>query len=517
MSLREEYPRWNSRFSVSVRITIHTLKRELQPAIGLLLVLGGLTANANTAPLADAIEADDSPRIANLLSEKPVINAKQVDGMTALHWAAYHDQTELGQKLLKLGADPRAKNRYDITPLHLACQNGNGELVQALLKAGANPNAFVPGGETALMTAARTGKIGAVTALLNAGAKVNAKEQRKQTAIMWAAAEGHTEVVDALLAAKADFQTPLEDSGFNAFYFAIREGKTEVVRLLLKAGADINGAMNPKNSRGKNVKKGTSPLLLAVENGHYDLAVELLERGANPNDARTGYTVLHSLTWIRKPDIGESASGDPEPQGSGRRNSTQFIHELVKRGADVNFRLKRGRRAGGARASEIGATPFFMAADRADLAYMKLLVEHGADPMIPNENGTTPLLMAAGIGSHAPEEEAGNETECLAAVKYLVSLGADVNTVNKNGETAMHGAAYKNIPAVVNYLNSAGHDIKIWNQNNRKKRTPLLIAEGYRPGNFKPSFETVDAITKVMLSHGVKPPTGPKPKHSNYN
>lgn len=490
---------------------------KITPTV-LLLLLGFLTpVRAANAPLADAVEANDPVTLAKLLEGEPEINATQVDGMTALHWAAYHDNTKIGKELLKHGADPRANNRYEIGPLHLACLNGNGELVQALLKAGANPDAAIPGGETALMTASRTGKIGAVNALLKAGANVNAKEQKGQTAIMWAAAEGHTEVVDTLLAAKADFQTPLENSGFNAFYFAIREGKAEVVRLLLKAGADINGAMSPKNTRGKNPKKGTSPLLLAVENGHYDLAVELLEAGANPNDVRSGYTVLHSLTWIRKPDIGESASGDPEPQGSGRRNSTQFIRELVKHGADVNFRLKHGPGARGARVAFKMATPFFMAADRADLEYMKLLVELGADPMIPNSDGTTPLMVAAGIGSHAPEEEAGNEAECLAAVKYLVSLGAEVNTVDQNGETAMHGAAYKNIPAVVRYLDSVGHDIRIWNRNNRRKRTPLLIAEGYRPGNFKPSFETVDAITKVMLSHGVKPPTGPKPKHSNYN
>ena len=486
----------------------------------LVLLLGSVFTSSGFAahtPLADAAQANDSARIALLLKGKPDVNASQVDGMIALHWAAYHNNTQLGKELLKRGASHSDLNRYGITPLYLAALNGNAEFVQALLKAGADPNSSIPGGETALMTASRTGKIGAISALLKAGAKVDAKERRGQTAIMWAAAEGHTEIVDALLAAEADFKTPLEDSGFNAFYFAIREGNTHVVRLLLKAGADINGAMNPKNTRGKNVKKGTSPLLLAVENGHYDLAVELLERGANPNDARSGYTVLHSLTWIRKPDIGESAKGDPKPQGSGRRNSTQFIRELVKHGADVNFQLKGGRHAGGARASERGATPFFMASDRADLEYMKLLVELGADPLLPNENGTTPLLMAAGIGSHAPEEEAGNEAECLAAVKYLVSLGAKVNTVNKNGETAMHGAAYKNIPAVVHYLDQVGHDIKIWNTNNRKKRTPLLIAEGYRPGNFKPSFETIEAITKVMLSHGIKPPTGPKPKHSNYN
>ncbi|MFT6618873.1 MAG: ankyrin repeat protein [Limisphaerales bacterium] len=466
------------------------------------------------AALADAVEARDSTRVAKFLADRPKVNAPQVDGMSALHWAAYHDDANLGQRLLKLGANASAKNRYGITPLYLACVNGNADLVGALLESGADSNAKIDGGETALMTAARTGKVGAVAALLDAGAKVDAKERREQTAIMWAAAEGHVEVVDALLSAGADFETPLAKSGFTPFFFAVREGETEVVRLLLKAGADVKGVMRPKNSRGKAPKNGTSPLLLAVENGHYDLAVELLESGADPNDSRSGYTILHSLTWIRKPDIGESANGDPKPEGSGRRTSKQFIRELVSYGADVNFRLTRGRKAGGARFSEIGATPFFMASDRADLTYMKLLVELGADPMISNSDGTTPLMVAAGIGSQAPEEEAGSETECLAAVKYLVSLGAEINTVDARGETAMHGAAYKNLPSMAKYLNSIGADIKIWNTANKMKRTPLLIAQGYRPGNFKPSFATVAALKEVMLANGVKPPAGPKPSHT---
>jgi ankyrin repeat protein len=125
-------------------------------------------------------------------------------------------------------------------------------------------------------------------------------------------------------------------------------------------------------------------------------------------------------------------------------------------------------------------------------------------------------MVAAGIGSTAPEEEAGSEAECLAAVKYLVSLGAQINTVDANGETAMHGAAYKNIASMAVYLHEQGADIQIWNTKNALGRTPLLIAEGYRPGNFKPSFATVDAITTVMLANGIKPPTGPKPKHTNY-
>ena len=82
----------------------------------------------------------------------------------------------------------------------------------------------------------------------------------------------------------------------------------------------------------------------------------------------------------------ERARGALPLRGGDRRvKRTQFIRELADRGADVNARLTRGRRAGKGRVSVVGATPFFLAADRADLAFMKLLVELGADPLIPNE------------------------------------------------------------------------------------------------------------------------------------
>ncbi len=475
-----------------------------------------MPAVGNCDSLADAVESRNSDRTVELLSNQIDVNVPQIDGMTALHWAAHHDDWKLGKRLLDRGADASAENRYGITPLYLACVNGNANLVRALLESGADPNTTIRGGETVLMTAARTGDIGAVNSLIKAGAKVDAKQRNGQTAAMWAAAEGHSEVIQALLSAGADFETPLKRSGFTPFFFAIRAGKSEVVRILLNSGADIHAVMNPSRSSGRLPKKGTSPLLLAVDNGHYDLAIKLLDAGADPNDDRAGFTVLHALAGIRKPDIGESSAGDPQPQGSGRRDSMQFVREIVGRGADVNARIKKGRRAGNGHVSVIGATPFFLASDRADLAYMKLLVDLGADPFIVNEDGTTALLVAAGIGSTAPEEEAGAEAECLATVKYLVSLGADINTQDTNGETAMHGAAYKNIPSMANYLHELGADIKLWNTKNALGWTPLLIAEGYRPGNFKPSFATVDAITAAMQANGVKPPTGPKPKHTNY-
>lgn len=491
-------------------------KSEFAVRVSAFLLLLPAGVSAGTSTLADTVEVGDSALIAKLMSGKLGVNAAQVDGMTALHWAAYHDDADLGARLLKLGAKADAKNRYGVTPLYLACQNGNGAFTEALLRAGVDANGAVAGGETALMTAARTGKPEPMAALLKAGAKVDARETNGQTALMWAAAEGNVEAVDLLLEAGADRAVALPKSGYTAFYFAVREGRIPVVERFIRAGEDVNGVMRPQQQNDDLPRRGTGPLMLAVENGHYDLAVALLDAGAEAHDARTGYSILHALTWIRRPDMGEGQIGDPAPQGSGRRTSLQFAEELIKRGARVNFQLTRGRGARGARVSEVGATPLFMASDRADVPYMQLLVKHGADPRLGNEHGTTPLLVAAGIGSHAPEEEAGTEVECLAAVKYLVSLGVEINVVDKRGETAMHGAAYKNLPAVVHYLDGIGHDVRVWNTHNGLKRTPLLIAEGYRPGNFKPSFATVAAIEKVMRSRDVPIPTGPKPKKTNY-
>lgn len=469
--------------------------------------------------LVDAVESGDQSAIEFMLAkvvDAEFINKPQVDGMTPLMWAAYHDDTELCRKLLDLGAEATATNRYGVPAIHLACLNGNPDVIEALLESGADPNTEIAGGETLLMTVARHGALPAVEILLEKGARVNAREKRGQTALMWAAAEGHGNVVECLVRAGAEVDVPLKRSGFTPFLFAVRQGHVDVVHRFLDLGVvDINQAMTHKGS-GKLPRTGTTALLLAVENGHYDLAVDLLDAGADPNDRQSGVTILHALAAIRKPDIGESSAGDPKPLGSGRRDSLQFVRELAARGADVNARLTRGRRAGGGRVGAVGATPFFFAADRADLDYMKLLVELGADPLLPNVDGTTPLMVAAGIGSTAPEEEAGSESECLAAVKYITALGGDVNRIDRNGETAMHGAAYKNIPAVVRHLDQLGANINLWNQKNKLGWTPLLIAEGYRPGNFKPSFATVDAIIAVMAHHGVKPPAGPKPKHTNY-
>jgi uncharacterized protein len=471
------------------------------------IILAGLLACVAIraeSPLADAVQKSDRARIKSLLAKKTDINSAQTDGMTALHWAIQKNDAETARLLLKAGADAKATNRYGITPLWLACQNGNGAMVEMLLAAGADCNDRERTGETVLMTAARTGNIDSVKALLARGADVNAKEKRGQTAIMWAAAEGHAEIVDLLIKSGADFRTPL-DGGFTPLLFAIREGRAETVQLLVKAGADVNEAMQPKRRAGRGPQPGMTPLLMAVENGHFELAIDLVKAGADPNDQRAGYAALHSISWVRKPDHGEGEDGQPPPAGSGKVDSLQFVRRIVELGADVNARIPKASGGLGV-LNKTGATPFLLAAKTADIALLKLLYELGADPSITTKNGVTPLIAAAGLGTLAAGEVAGTEEEVVEVLEWLVKIGQDVNAADKDGETAMHAAAYKNLPKAVEFLAAHGARIEVWNTKDKHGWTPLLIAEGFRPGNFKPSFETIDAIHKVMLAAGVTPP-----------
>jgi ankyrin repeat protein len=481
------------------------MMRVLRATALAFVVFVGSPALAADAPVADAAERGDWARVQKLLNDRGNANAPQIDGMTALHWATHHDATETVNLLIAAGANAKAENRYGVTALSLACANGNADTIRLLLAAGADANTAVHGGETALMTAARTGRVAPVQALLDAGATVDAKDRNGQTALMWAADDGHAAVVELLVRSGADVRARLK-SGFMPLLFAARDGRLDVVRVLLKAGADANDAIQTTNRvGGYGAKNGVSALILAIENGHYELAMTLVKAGANPNDQRSGNAPLHTLSWARKPNRGDDPDGQPPPTGSGNLNSVQFARELVKAGADVNLRLTRGT-SGRGKLTTTGATAFLLASKTADLAYMRLLVELGADPLLANKDGCTPLMAAAGIGCMAPDEEAGTEAECLAAVEYLITLGADLNTVDQNGETAMHGAAYKQLPKMVQLLADKGAKIDVWNKKDRYGWTPLLLAEGFRPGNFKPSFETIEVIYRVMRAAGVTPP-----------
>ena len=474
----------------------------------LLLATVALHGAGSSALLADAAEKMERSKIRALLKQRVDVNTPQADGMTALHWATYQDDVELVTLLVRAGANVQAANRYGVTPLSLACTNGDGAMVEMLLKAGADPNAALPGGETPLMTAARTGAVASVKALVSRGANVDSKEERRgQTALMWAAAEGHADVVQALIDADADFATRVP-SGFTPLLFAVREGRIDVLRVLLKAGANVNETIPADAGRrrgygGRLPPAGASALLLAVTNGHFELAAQLLDAGANPNADLPGYTVLHAITAVRKPGIGDN---DPPPEGSGNMTSLELVKKLAAQGANLNARMTKKPNLNNTRLNEIGATPYLLAALTADAELMKTLATLGANPLLPNADNSTPLMAAAGLATRSPGEDAGTESEVLEAVQVALDLGADVNAVDNNGETAMHAAAYKNLPKVVKFLAAKGASIDLWNRNDKFGWTPLAIAVGYRFGNFKPSPETEASIREVMVAAGVTPP-----------
>ena len=483
---------------------------------------------AAEAPLADAAEVMDRDVVRSLLQERVDVNAPQADGMTALHWAARHDDLETARLLTEAGADANAPNRYGVTPLTLACTNGNHALVELLLVAGADPNTTLPGGETALMTAARTGRLGPVKALLARGADVHAavegmgrrdgagasafiarlddpnifdfEKTAEQTALVWAAAEGHAEVVEELIKAGAEFRTPLA-SGFTPLLFAVREGHIEVVRTLVKAGADVNESIEPLPAwrhpgYGARLRPGARPLHVAVENGHFELAAYLLELGADPDAADpTGYTALHAIPGTRKVPPGDD---DPPPEPTGDMTSLEFVAKLAAHGANLNARIQRAGEVNPGR-MKLGTTPFLMAAQTADVELMKTLADVGADPLLRNENNSTALMLA---GSRD-----GTAEEVLQAMQLALDLGVDIDAVDYNGETAMHSAAYRNRPETIKLLAHKGAAIDIWNRENKNGSTPLAIAVGYRrPRSFRPQPEAEAAIREVMMAAGVTPP-----------
>jgi ankyrin repeat protein len=447
------------------------------------------------------------------------------DGTTPLHRAVHRGDLKAAQALIKAGADVNAVNRYGVPPLSLAATNGDAAILELLLRSGANPNAAQSEGETALMTAARTGIPAAVRTLLAHGADVNAKESwRGQTALMWAAAEGHAETIEVLLEGGAQINAR-SNAGWTAFLFAAREGKIAAAKALLAGGSNVNDTLLARPGRGRGAgaaaaaggagaaaprppTRGSSALVLAVGSGHFELAAALLDAGADPNAAAQGWTALHHVTWIRKPGTG---SNDPAPYGSGNMDSLTLVRKLKAHGADVNARVTRRPNVGVTALNFVGATPFFMAARGGDTELMRLLVELGADPLLPNEDGTTPLMAAAGVGTHSPGEDAGAPPEALEAAKLAIELGGDVNAVDKNGNTAMHGAAFKQLPEVVKLLAAKGADVSVWNSKNVSGWTPLRIAIGVHRGmNFRFHVPTADALRELMVQARVSTEVEPE-------
>ena len=442
----------------------------------LMLFVFSESAGAADHPLIDAVTAHDTEAVQALLKQQVDVNARQPDGATALHWAAYRNALDLAGLLVDAGADVDAANDYGVTPLSLACDNGAADMVSLLLEAGADPNAGRSTGETPLLTCARTGDLDAVNALLAHGADSGLAESwHDQTALMWAAGEGHAEIARALVDHGTDIHARSK-GGFTALLIAARADDREFAALLLDAGADVNDT----------APDGTTPLLVATIRGHTALAIFLLERGADPNANGTGYTPLHWAAGSWHTELTGSLRGidtdrDAEWRSLNeiRTGKLDLIEALLAGGADPHARLTKtppqfGYASGRFRVSLAGATPFLLAAMDANVEVMHALVAAGADPLLGTNEDTTPLMVAAGLGQ-VPAETRVTEAESFEAVQYVLEQAADVNATNSVGRTALHGAAHIRADAIVQLLVDHGARVSVGDE---RGITPLMIAEG---------------------------------------
>ena len=504
------------------------MKRSFAPV--LLGVAGVLGTGAGAAPAAAggahggaplpllaAVKAVDVDleRVRALIAD-PAVDVDQTspDGATALHWAVHRDDLRLVELLLAAGADATTANRYGVQPIALAAENGSAAILAALLAAGADANAVLPGGETALMTAARTGRPDALRVLLAHGADPDARDATfGQTPLMWAAARGHARAVHLLAEAGGDVRARTTGearpparryifavppvTGFTPLIFAARGGHLAAVGALLDAGADVNDTLSD----------GQSVLVVAAANANWDVADYLLDRGADPNLAGAGWNALHQTVRTRRMNVG---FGAPGPIPSGSVDSIDVIRKLLARGVDVDARMTRNGMQDGQRnrLNRLGATAFFLAAKVTDVEAMQVLVDAGADPLLPSAENTTPLMVAAGLDIWNPGEDggslAGQEEEVLAAVRMCVELGADVNAVNDLGETALHGAAFRGVNIVVDYLVEQGARL---DAKDRNGWTPWAIANGFSYSDFyKAQKHTADLLAGYLERQGL--PTG---------
>ena len=427
---------------------------------------------AGPLPLVDAAKNVDREAVRSLLKQGAHVNATETDGTTALHWASYRDDLESADLLIRAGANVNARNDLGATPLWAACQNGSEPMVRRLLSAGANPNASLLLGETPVMVASRSGNPAVVDLLASKGANVNARGARGQTPLMWAVAEKHPEVIKVLLAHGADiharsdtwsevmavsphgyldYNRPIPHGNDTALMFAARDGDLASAQLLVAAGANVNDED----------AWGVSAVVLAAHSGFTDVVEFLLEKGANPNSGKAGFTALHEAIM---------------------RRDENLVKVLLDHGADANATVRtwtptrRSSRDFNFPPELIGATPFWLAARFTEPEVMRLLVKHGADPLFvlrsekmvegrgvaweQRKEATTAVMAAAGMGGGGSPwteiERSQREKLALEAVQIAVELGVDVNAKNLDGRTALDSARRLQWESVAAFLVEKG-------------------------------------------------------------
>ncbi len=439
-------------------------------------VLPTLLIAAVRSEVADAAMQRNKPAVRALLQQNADVNAPQIDGTTALHWAVEVDDLELTDLLIHAGAHVSAANKVGATPLLLATINGNAALIERLITAGADPNApLTKSADTAIMMASRTGKIEAVKVLLDRGAQVNAKETwGGTTALMWAVSERHFDVAKLLIDhgadvnAKSNFVPSASGRGFEGttpvaakpnqpiqefasglltpLMFAAREDDIDSARLLIKAGADVNAIGGD----------GKDALGLALFNGSYDIASLLIDSHANVNQADAQrFTPLFWAVDRRNmetaPNFPWMVTADPLP----------LIKKLLDAGANPNAVINSTPRAHMREGSPriVFATALMRAAFSGDIELVKILLSHGANPHVMSSDRETTLMAACGTGFINGYNRQRTPAERLEVVKLLIDLGEDVNAADSYGITPLMVAANLGDIAIVQYLVDKGADL----------------------------------------------------------
>ena len=520
--------------------------------VSLVSLLAASSPSAVSEPeFMDAVKAGNKETVRSLLSELGDVNAPRSDGATALAWAVHRDDLEMAELLIRAGADVNAANEYGMTPLKLACTNRNAAIVEKLLNAKANPAEAGGAGEPPLLTCARGGNAEAVKLLLAHGASVDVREPfRGQTALMWAVAEKHPEVTRVLIEKGADVNAKsniiemhkpkfLEyyeaDShivtakgGFTPLMFAARTGDLESARILVAAGAKVNEVAP---------EYGTA-LGVASASGQEEVALFLLEKGADPNltDGQ-GVSPLHWALVEGMSNLFGRGSSSTDRFWL-HPNMPELVKALLAHGADPNAKigksflpynvpvLSRGLGTSLAQVNLAGATPLMLAAATADTNVMRTLVEGRANPKVAMDDGTSILMVAAGVGLEREGRGYGGgmipaemEDKLLEALKLAVNLGLDVNAANQDGRTAAHGAAYLGANKILKFLAEQGADL---NAEDKYLQTPITIAMGdpaqfvHRAPNglyddhFRRPSNIMKQTVELLLELGAEPYTGPE-------
>src|SRR6516162_7947093 len=465
------------------------------------------TRSAVDTALLEAVESGDHAAAMRLLSAKGAnVNSVGADGATPIMYAASNNDLELVRALIKAGANVKLASQFGTSALTEAAIIGSAPVISALLKAGADPNYKTPDGETPLMAAARSGKVDAAAQLVDAGADINAKETwGGQSPLMWAAAQGQADMVKFLASQRANLndhgkihqwdrkviQEPrpkdMNKGGFTPLHYAAREGCAACVQNLLAAGADPDSEDPDRET----------PLLLALENMHFDTAAVLVQDGADLDkwDLFGRSPVYMAADVSTLPVKGNGAmSVLPSPD---KLTALDVARMMLERGANPNIQLKRRppyrdvpQDRGGDTMLAQGATPLLRASRAGDDRFVALLLEHKALVDLPEKDGLTPLMAAAGVDFGTRVTRGRNRTDegVLATMDLLVKAGANVNARSIVDLRPAGGRGNRG-PAPAAARGSGGPD----------DSASARIAQTYRRGSQMPS---ANAVPNQTALHG---------------